>query len=167
MSRSRDAGAVTLSLLAGMLFALLGWAGLRQLTATSIEELVLAGKHPDARWTVALIFRAKECPARMEVLDQLNRVAESGLRVQGLLVAEHEEFPNWEDLVRANQITFPVRRASPRPVERALGSIPTPALILFDSKGRLRLLTTLTDQHLTSDILSLVGTLSTRSPEGS
>lgn len=167
MKRVRDAGAITLSLLVGMTFALLGWALLRQLTASSLEELVLDGNTTGDRWTVALVFRAKECPGKMALLDQLNEITGTGLRVQGLLVADPTEFPDWEDLVTANQIAFPVRRASPEPVERALGSIPTPALVVFDTKGHLRLLTTLTDSHLTSDILSLVHTLSTRSPGGS
>ncbi len=166
MPGRRDAGAAMLSLAAGTLIALLGWAGGRQLTATSLERLVLGKGKPAAEWTVAVLFRVKECPSRMALIDELNDLTRSRIRVQGLLVVDQAEFRNWRDLVRAYGITFPVRPVTPRQAGTALGSATTPALVVYDPAGRLRLLTDLTDQGLARTLLARILSLSTRSPTG-
>jgi hypothetical protein len=158
-----EVGQVLLSLVAGILLALLGWTAARRLHATSLEQLVFERGALPPRWTVALVFRPKECPSRMELVDRLNRLSGSRLQVQGILVVGPGEFTDWHDLVTANQITFPVRTASPEAARGALGGTPTPALLVYDPQGRLRLLTDLADARLTNDILTQVSTLTTRS----
>ena len=157
-------GPALLSLLAGIVLALLGWTAVRQLRATSLEDLVLDRAASRATWTVALVFRPKECPSRMELVERLNRLGGPHVRVQGILVVRPGEFTDWRDLIAANRITFPVRTASPTAALNALGRTPTPALVVYDGEGRLRLLTDLASSPLVSDILSQATALANRPP---
>ena len=140
-------------LLAGILMALLGWHIATGITATSLLDLVFDGPAPTGTWTVALVFRDKECPEHMDLIEELNHPAVGGLRVQGILLVEPGKFERWEDLVAANRITFPVRPAPPARARSALGTTRTPALLVYGPDGRLRLLTDLTDADLLRALL--------------
>jgi hypothetical protein len=167
-SLAGELGTTLLSLMAGVLLAWLGWTAARQLRATTLERLLLPDTAAAGTWTVALIFRPKECPSRMELVDQLNRMTGPGIGVTGLLVVTPGEFDDWRELVRAQRIRFPVSVTSPEAARSALGTLPTPALVVFDGQRRLRLLTDLANPELTTGLLAQVTALaSASSPEKS
>lgn len=146
---------------AGALLALLGWLVVRQLRAPSLERIV---DRAPAAWTIAFIFRPKECPSRMDLVDRLNRLGRAPVQVRGVLVTDPREFPDWHVLVEANQIDFPVTAVAPGVAEAALLGTPTPALVVFDPEGRLRLLTDLTEQGAADRLLDHVLSEARRPP---
>lgn len=132
------------SLLLGCCLALLGWLASERFRAVSLEQLALSTDIPDDRWKVVLLFTPEECPSRMKLVDQLNRLKSPAVRVEGILVADTLEFANWRDLIIANRISFPVRAIASDRVNRArsrLGMLPTPLLLVFDPQRRLRVAT--------------------------
>lgn len=165
MSETTRTGAWTAralaSLLGGVLVALMGWSAVRSITTTTLQELIFAGAPPGRHWTVALVFRAKECPGRMQLIDDLNQVAGAGLQVRGILVVEPGRFAREQDLVAAFRIGFPVRSVRPGHAQSALGPSSTPAVAVYDPEGRLRLISSMSDPEVTRAILARLRTLAT------
>lgn len=161
-SLTGEPGTTLVSLVSGILLAWVGWTAVRQFRATTLDQLVLADEAPRGTWTVTLVFRPKECPSRMELVDRFNQMNGSRIRISGVLVVTPGEFDDWRELVRAQRILFPVSTASPEAAHSALGTMPTPALVVFDGNRRLRLLTDLTNPDLTSDLLSALAAASSR-----
>jgi hypothetical protein len=144
--------AATLPLLLGAGLALASWDAVGHLRAVSVQELIAEGSRAatpgDAdSWTAVLIFRPLECPGMMAAVDWLNRLAGPRLSVRGLLLVDASAFPDWPDLMLANQIRFPVSAVTVDRGLRALhqlGGLGTPAIALLDPQHRLRLATNLT-----------------------
>jgi len=136
-----------LSLIAGLALPVALW-----LTAGTLNRDPLAVLHAEAPsgWTVVLLFHPEECPSRMVTVDRLNRLNRRHLEIRGIMVVDTAAFTNWRDVVVANQVRFPVRPISPAHAARArhaLGDITTPAVLVFDDSGRLRLATDLGDDE--------------------
>lgn len=90
---------------------------------------------------IALVFRAGDCATRLDVVDDLNRLAQSGAAaVTGLLLEERPSTALAAEIQRANGITFPVEAV---PQESALAFATliharTPIVMVLDSAGALR-----------------------------
>jgi len=153
-----------LPLLMGAGLALASWDAAGHLRAVSVQELVREGSaaatpgDSDAgRWTAVLIFRPLECPAMMAAVDWLNRLSGPRLSVRGLLLVDRSTFPDWPDLLLANQIRFPVSAVAVDRGLRALhqiGGFGTPAIVVFDADHRLRLATNLTGDDTLAAIIA-------------
>lgn len=90
--------------------------------------------------TVLFLFRPNECPKLMSVLDLLNRIDPAEARIVGALTVEEYRFPAWRELLRAQEIRFPVVRLNPLRVRAALtavGYTGGPLVLVFDASGRL------------------------------
>jgi hypothetical protein len=145
---SRNLEATLLYLLVGVGFTILGWQAAGRFRADPLERLVFGGRDPDEgrTWTVAFIFAPIECPSRMELVERLNQVGDHRISVRGFMLVDQRRFPGWREVVAANHITFPVWSVPPgsaRSALRALGTLPTPVLAVYDQQRRLRLVTDL------------------------
>jgi len=152
-------GPAILYFLAGSALALWSWQTVSRFRASSLEDLVFAGKPDPPGWTVALIFTPKECPSRMDLVERLNRAAGTEVSVRGIMLVDPRRFPGWRDAAVANGITFPVRAESPAAAAQALeplGGLPTPVLAVYDSAHRLRLVTDLASGESVDRLLAQI-----------
>jgi hypothetical protein len=142
--RSITLDGIVPSFLVGCLLVWIGWYAMGRFRTVSLEQLIFADGSSNRGWTVVLLFRPKECPSRMELVERLNRLKSTGITVQGLLLSDTLDFLNWRDLIIANRISFPVRPISPTRANAALAhleGLPSPVLVVFDPERRLRVAT--------------------------
>jgi hypothetical protein len=157
--RSEASRMTLLSFLAGSVLVVLSAEAVSRIGSNSLHQLVFRDAEPAQRWTVGLIFHPKECPARMDLVERLNRMARSGVDVRGVLVVDRRRFENWQDLVRANRLAFPVHPERPGTVALALRGfegLPTPILVVYDPQQQLRLATDLTTGPALDQLLAEV-----------
>lgn len=105
------------------------------------EVLAEADPSDERTFAVVFVFRPDECPGDFRVVRRLGAVAaRGGVRVVGVLASEPWRFRDWQELVRANRIAFPVVRRSPRyarELAASLGIRRSPFLVVTGRRGSL------------------------------
>ncbi|HXG43606.1 MAG TPA: hypothetical protein VNJ71_02495 [Gemmatimonadales bacterium] len=126
------------------------------------EALAEADPSDERTFAVLFVFRPDECPGDFRVIRRLEAVAARGaVRVVGVLVTDPRRFRDWRELVRANRITFPVVRRSPRygwELAASLGIRRSPFLVVTGRGGSVVVAAgPASDRHLLALIDSLPG----------
>jgi hypothetical protein len=133
------------SLACGALLGVAGWRGVTYLEQEARPARLLelaervAPHSPRGSTTVLFVFGPNECPKLMSVIELLNRMGRSRVRIVGALTVEEYRFPGWRELIEAEEIAFPVMRIDPGRVRAALAPLgygSGPLLLIFDPEGR-------------------------------
>jgi hypothetical protein len=145
------------SLALGLLVGAAGWRGTDFLVREGRPARLLeraesiAPASPKSGLTAILLFRPDECPQLMRIVAQLNDLDTLGVRIVGGLMVESHRMPDWQLLVTAQGIRFPVFQLDPprgRSAIASLGYAGAPLLIVFDRYRRVLLATdALNDQR--------------------
>ena len=111
-----------------------------------VSEVMKLGVTAHSDPNVLFVFRAGDCPAALDVIDQLKAATRSGnLRVTGLLLAEAgSDTIQLREVAQSYGVVFPLRiSTSPDVPNRlaTLGIVSLPVSLVFDAKGQLRAVT--------------------------